>query len=260
MRGAARNEWVLDLFSGSGTPGGGAGYVFRDTHDAGETGFCATCHAPMADVFNPGQTMLDEVSDAAGREGVSCVACHQMDSVDEGTSTRSTSSASPPTASPRLGVPDASYVWGPLDDVTFKGMKASHSPLHRTSLLCAACHQYTNPDTGAPGQNTYREWAASSFAAPGPGQRNCQNCHMPAPTDDEPALHLRRRPADRPADQRRQHVFVGSTPDMLQNNLVADGRRPGDPGPRPRGRRASPTSAPGTRSRPASRSATRSCW
>jgi hypothetical protein len=26
---AARNEWVLDLFSGSGTPGGGAGYVCR---------------------------------------------------------------------------------------------------------------------------------------------------------------------------------------------------------------------------------------
>jgi hypothetical protein len=216
--GAARNEWVLDLFSGTGTPGGGAGYVFRNTHDPGETGFCATCHAPMADVFNPGQTMLNEVSDPAALEGVSCVACHQMDSVNEnnldalhflGKSTYRF------PADPGFSTGD--YVWGPLDDVTFPGMKSSHSTLHGTSLVCAACHQYNNPATGAPGQNTYREWAASSFAAPGPGQRTCQSCHMPAATDDEPVCIF--SPADRPADQRRRHTFIGSTPDMLQNNL-----------------------------------------
>ncbi len=216
--GAARNEWVLDLFSGTGTPGGGAGYVFRNTHDPGETGFCATCHAPMADVFNPGKTMLNEVTDPAALEGVSCVACHQMDSVDENNL----------DALHFLGKstyrfpddPDAStndYVWGPLDDVTFPGMRSSHSTLHGTSLVCAACHQYKNPTTGAPGQNTYREWAASSFAAPGPGQRTCQSCHMPSATDDEPICIF--SPADRPADQRRRHTFIGSTPDMLQNNL-----------------------------------------
>ena len=47
---SAQNPWVLDLFSGTGTPGGGAGYVFKNTHDPGETGFCATCHAPMQDI------------------------------------------------------------------------------------------------------------------------------------------------------------------------------------------------------------------
>lgn len=216
---AATNEWVLDLFSGTGTPGGGAGYVFRDTHDPGETGFCATCHAPMRDVFNPGQTMLDEVSDPAGLDGVNCVTCHQMDSVDEnnldalhflGKSTYRFPD-DPSTAT-------FNYVWGPLDDVTTPVMKVSHSTLHRTSLLCASCHQYTNPDTGAPGQNTYREWAASSFAVPGPGQRTCQDCHMPPSLDDKPLCIF--SPADRPANQRRQHVFVGSTPDMLQNNIA----------------------------------------
>ncbi|HKI02898.1 MAG TPA: IPTL-CTERM sorting domain-containing protein [Thermoanaerobaculia bacterium] len=216
---AARNEWVLDLFAGSGTPGGGAGYVFRDTHDAGETGFCATCHAPMEDVFNPGQTMLDEVSTPAGSDGVNCVTCHQMDSVDEnnldalhflGKSTYRFPDNS--TAS------TADYVWAPLDDVTFPAMKVSHSTLHRTSLVCAACHQYNNPTTGAPGQNTYREWAASPFAAPGPSQRNCQDCHMP-PATDENALCIFVA-EDRPANQRRRHVFIGSTPDMLQNNLA----------------------------------------
>ncbi|MES1211472.1 MAG: multiheme c-type cytochrome, partial [Acidobacteriota bacterium] len=183
----ARNEWVLDMFSGSGTPGGAAGYVYRDTHDVGETGFCATCHAPMADVFNPGQTMLDEVTNGAALEGVNCVSCHQMDSVDEGnldalhllgkSTYRFPAGAATPTEDD---------VWGPLDDVTFNGMKASQSTLHRTSLVCASCHQYKNPETGAPGQNTYREWAASPFAVPGPGQRTCQSCHMPDAIDDDP--------------------------------------------------------------------------
>lgn len=215
----ATNEWVLDLFSGTGTAGGGAGYVFRNTHDAGETGFCATCHAPMQDIFNPGQTMLNEVSSPAGLEGVNCVTCHQMDSVDENNLDalhflgKSTYRFPDNPAFATFG-----YVWGPLDDVTFTGMKVSHSTLHRTSLVCAACHQYANPDTGAPGQNTYREWAASSFAVPGPGQRNCQNCHMPDATDDLALCVF--SPEDRPANQRRRHVFVGSTPDMLQNNIA----------------------------------------
>ncbi|MCB1728650.1 MAG: hypothetical protein KDI22_14630, partial [Gammaproteobacteria bacterium] len=33
--GAATNPWVLDLHSGSGTPGGSAGYVYTDLHDPG---------------------------------------------------------------------------------------------------------------------------------------------------------------------------------------------------------------------------------
>ena len=215
----ASNEWVLDLFSGSGTPGGAAGYVFRDTHDAGETGFCATCHAPMADVLNPGQVMLDEVADAAALEGVNCVSCHQMDSVDEGNLDALHLLGKSTYRFPDgLVSPTEDYVWGPLDDVTFSGMKASHSTLHGTSLVCASCHQYKNPDTGAPGQNTYREWAASAFAVPGPGQRTCQSCHMPDAIDDDPLCVF--SPADRPADQRRRHVFVGSTPDMLQGNVA----------------------------------------
>ncbi len=214
----ATNEWVLDLFSGTGTPGGNAGYVFRDTHDPGETGFCATCHAPMADIFDPGKTMLDEVNDPAALEGVNCVTCHQMDSVDANNLDALHFLGKSTYRFPEESFAStADYVWGPLDDVTFPAMKASHSTLHSTSLVCAACHQYTNPDTGAPGQNTYREWAASSFAVPGPGLRNCQDCHMPEAEGSDPLCIF--VPQDRPPEQRRQHVFVGSTPDMLQNNL-----------------------------------------
>ena len=215
---AATNPWVLDVYSGTGTPGGSAGYVFRATHDAGETGFCATCHTPMADVFNPGNTYLDEVTDPVALEGVTCVSCHQMDSVDENNLDalhllgKSTYRFPDDTE-----FPTRDYVWGPLGDVTFGLMKTSLSTLHGTSLVCASCHQYKNPTTGSPGQNTYREWAASSFAAPGPGQRNCQDCHMPSSTD-EGSLCVFIDP-DRPGNQRRQHIFIGSTPDMLQNNV-----------------------------------------
>lgn len=215
---AATNEWVLDLYSGSGTPGGGAGYVYRSSHDSGETGFCATCHAPMADVFAPGETYLDEVSEPNALEGVTCVSCHQMDSVNE-----SNLDALHILGKSTYRFPDGSafptqdYVWGPLPDVTFSPMKTSLSTLHDTSLVCASCHQYKNPDTGSPGQNTYREWAASSFAAPGPGHRDCQHCHMPEATDEGTLCIF--SPTDRPGDQRRQHTFIGSTPDMLQNNV-----------------------------------------
>jgi len=174
----------------------------------------------MADVFNPGHTMLDEVADTAALEGVNCVSCHQMDSVDEGNLDALHFLGKSTYRFPDGTGSTANYVWGPLDDVTFSGMKVSHSTLHASSLVCAACHQYTNPDTGAPGQNTYREWAASPFAVPGSGQRTCQSCHMPAPeaADGTPLCVI--VAPDRPADQRRRHVFIGSTPDMLQNNVA----------------------------------------
>lgn len=215
--GAARNEWVLDVYSGTGTPGGAAGYVFRPTHP-GETGFCATCHTPMVDVFQPGQTYLDEVTAPEGLDGVNCVSCHQMDSVNAGNINalhllgKSTYRFPlDPLAS------TADYVWGPLADVTTGLMRASRSSLHKSSLLCASCHQYTNPENGAPGQNTYVEWQGSHFAQPGPGYRTCQDCHMPRSQGLGTICVY--SPADRPGDQRRQHTFFGSTPAALQARL-----------------------------------------
>lgn len=216
--GTARNQWVMDLYSGNGTPGGSNGYVFRDTHAASETGFCSACHAPMAEVLNPGNVYLDEVTEKGALEGVNCVTCHQMDSVD-GSPAHLNDLHLLGKATYRFpeGSPD-SYVWGPLSDVTFKGMRASHSTLHKQSLLCASCHQYNRPSNGVAGQHTYTEWLASSYAVPGPGYRTCQDCHMPAATDGIGRLCVF-LDADRPGDQRRQHIFIGSTPEMLQNNL-----------------------------------------
>ncbi len=212
--GAGLNSWVLDLFSGDGTPGGSNGYVFRDTHDPGETGFCATCHAPLADAQNPGGEMLNEVTLAGGLDGVNCLACHQMAEVNDNTD-----------ALHHLGntlyrFPDdpaaSLWVWGPLDDVSFDVMRASYQPGFSNSRFCASCHQYNNPDTGAPGQTTYDEWLASPFAQPGPNFRSCQDCHMPAADGPGPVSTLFGQPI-RPAEQRRDHSFVGSTPETLDH-------------------------------------------
>jgi hypothetical protein len=220
--GTARNEWVMDLYSGTGTAGGGNGYVFRDTHAASETGFCSACHAPMAEVLDPGNVYLDEVSEKGALEGVNCVTCHQMDSVD----------GSPAHLNdlhllgkatyrfPFAGGSPSSFVWGPLTDVTFKGMRASHSTLHKESLLCASCHQYNRPSNGVAGQHTYTEWLASSYAVPGLGYKTCQDCHMPPSTESGRLCVF--VDSDRPGEQRRQHIFIGSTPEMLQGNVSLD--------------------------------------
>lgn len=215
----ASNAWVLDLFSGTGTPGGGAGYVFKATHDPGETGFCATCHAPLADLLAGGTLELDDPAmPAFGAEGVVCAACHQLADVDAGAIDalhfRGKATYRFPTS------PDGdtyAFVWGPLDDVTFGGMRPSHSPLHRNSLLCASCHQYKNPETGAPGQNTYGEWLASPYAQPGPGARTCQDCHMPAAEGTGTICLF--GGVERPGGDRKHHTFVGSTPATMSANV-----------------------------------------
>jgi hypothetical protein len=217
----AGNAWVLDLFSGTGTPGGGAGYVFKNTHDPGETGFCATCHAAMQDLGAPGPQgiPLDEVDQPYGEQGVTCVTCHQMDSVDEGNINalhhRGKATYRFPVAG--AGVDTLQYVWGPMNDVTFEFMKASHSTLHASSRICASCHQYHNPATDAPGQNTYLEWQGSFYGQPGPGFRSCQDCHMP--TLAGVGQNCEFGGPDRESAERHAHTWIGSTPETLAANL-----------------------------------------
>lgn len=215
--GSAVNEWVLDLYAGTGTPGGAQGYVFRDTHDSDDTGFCAACHAPMQDVFTPGELFLDEVSTAAGLDGVSCLACHQIADVDASHIDALNHLGKTDYRFPQGDLPTYLYVWGPLADVPESPMQAHYSPLHSDPRLCAACHQYNNPSTGAPGQSTYTEWLASPYAAPGPTRRTCQNCHMEKETT---AGAIGSGGPTRPASQRSTHRFIGATPTRLTENIA----------------------------------------
>lgn len=214
---AGEDAWVLDLLSGDGTPGGSAGYVYLATHDPGETGFCATCHTPLADVFEPGEVLMNEVTSEAALEGVSCIACHQMDSVNDQVQNlhhMGNSTYRFPDGSPFIPTPE--FVWGPLDDVAFGGMKASYASLFARSLLCAACHQYNRPGTTIPGQTTYSEWLASPYAVPGPTFRSCQDCHMPQESEPGYLVEPIGDPPLRPAEQRHRHEMIGATEATLQ--------------------------------------------
>lgn len=209
---AGQNEWVLDLYAGTGTPGGANGYVFRDTHDPGDTGLCAACHTAIDDAQDPGNVYFDEVDSAIGLFGVSCLACHQMSEVNENVD------AINHLGNSQYRFPDQDqtqfWVWGPLDDVVYSTMRASHQPGLSESLFCASCHEYDNPDTGAPGQTTYTEWLDSPYAQPGPDFRTCQDCHMPPAAEDGPISTLGGAPV-RDAGQRRSHEFIGSTQTTL---------------------------------------------
>jgi|CXWL01.1.fsa_nt_gi hypothetical protein len=213
--GAANDFWVLDVFSGTGSPGGANGFNYRDTHDPGETGFCATCHTPMADVFNPGMTMLDEVTAPGALDGVSCVGCHQIDHVNE--SVNSIHLLGNATYRFPEGFLTERYVWGPLNDVSYQGMRVAYNPIFTQSRFCASCHQYSAPF----GQTTYTEWQASSFAVPGPGFRSCQDCHMPARTEPDVICDEPFQP-ERPVGQRHAHTFVGATPELLASAVELD--------------------------------------
>ena len=219
---SAQNKWVLDLFSGTGTPGGGAGYVFKNLHDPGETGFCATCHAPMQDLQDPRPegVPLDEATEPHGEQGIICVACHQMDSIDathiNALGFRGKSTYRFPQAG--QGENTSQFVWGPMNDVTFSLMRPSFSMLHRTSNLCAACHQYHNPETDAPGQNTFLEWQASPYGTPGPNYRTCQDCHMGTLPGNGQNCEF--GGPDRQSAERHTHTFVGSTQATLTANIA----------------------------------------
>jgi hypothetical protein len=218
--GAAVNPWVLDLYAGTGTPGGSAGYIFKNLHDPGESGFCASCHAPMEDVFTPGQLAFDEISQGWGLEGVGCLGCHQQAHVDASRINGiahvdgKVSYRFPDDPNYTTGL----YVWGNLPDVATGTMRNSYQPQFGDSLICAGCHQYNRPDNGAPGQNTYLEWLASPYAQPGPGFRTCQNCHMPNEASPGPIAST--AGFERPASQRHRHDFVGSTPATLAGAIT----------------------------------------
>ena len=217
---AGGDVWVRDLFSGDGTPGGGGGYVFLDTHDPGETGFCATCHTPMADVFDPGNVMLNEVDSPAALEGISCIACHQIDSVNDNVQALhhlGNSTYRFPDGRPYI--PTQEFVWGPLDDIAFGGMKASNAPLFSESLLCASCHEYNRPGTDVPGQTTYSEWLASPYAVPGDGFRSCQDCHMPEADSPGYLVDPIGGPPLRPGGQIHSHELEGAAPGELEEHV-----------------------------------------
>ena len=158
---------------------------------------CTKCHAPLGrfNAYHNGQTsytIAEMDMDSLALDGVSCSACHQLDTAAMGLSfsgnlvydtTKTIIGPYPnPFASPMQGL---------------VGFDVIHSDKISTSLSCATCHtlitQSTNLDGEYTGnefieQATYHEWTNSIYDQDATRQE-CQHCHVPR-IEDEVALAL----------------------------------------------------------------------
>jgi hypothetical protein len=135
--------------------------VYYDMLDSGqkkEARVCLGCHAPIIDMNDD-----DDLELRVTWEGINCEVCHSLVSVD--LSGKGPRTVLEPGRVKRGPVPDAAET--PAHDVAY-------SELHTTSLACAWCHEYSNPE-GTPILTTYTEWRQSSAAERG---QTCQGCHM----------------------------------------------------------------------------------
>ncbi len=203
---------------------------------------CTTCHAPMgrthAHQQNPdAEYRIDTArSEDHAREGVSCTACHLMQ--DNGTFSGGYIISD---TDKNIYGPYPNPLTGPMNNQTQLGYTPVNGSHVESSSFCASCHTlYTpalDPETGAPsGPNTglpsatngfleqgpYLEWQNSVYSvASGPQQAQCQDCHMPVPTDTYqtpvstmPPQTSGNAPPDRAPYA--QHTLVGGNTHLLQ--------------------------------------------
>ncbi len=207
----AQNTWVNDIFAN------------WSAQNPGQTGYCASCHAPAADSQSPGNVYLDQLNSLpaldriSAKEGVNCASCHQIDQVNDNYQALHLN-GNATMRFPQDGIGGSGtheYVWGPLDDVDYPYMKAVYQPQFQESSFCASCHEYSNPFNGTPAQSTFSEWQASVYADPMSGQfSSCQDCHMaPSVASQElcdPPLGFGNGPT-RGAGSHRSHDISGTS-------------------------------------------------
>ena len=127
---------------------------------------CQNCHGPLFEqrplIPKDGALVPNPAFDATLRpKGIPCAGCHVRGHERFGPPRRDGTVAS---AAPRESLPHHGV---------------TRSPAFLTSEFCRGCHQFTDDGFALNGkllENTYREWAASRFAA---ARVQCQDCHMP---------------------------------------------------------------------------------
>lgn len=164
--------------------------------------FCAGCHDPVP--FFSGKfddPNYDDVKDPTAHEGISCVACHAIQSIDSHTGNGDYTIDEPKHY-------PFTYSDNPLlkelNGLMVKAKPSFHKhemlkPFHKSAEFCSVCHKVS-----LPGEVThYKEWlrvqnhydsyllsgvsghGARSFYYPEKAETNCNECHMPAVASDE---------------------------------------------------------------------------
>ncbi|MBL7944318.1 MAG: hypothetical protein JNM00_16250 [Flavobacteriales bacterium] len=151
---------------------------------------CTSCHAPLghfAAMFNgaANYSMAELIADdSVAIDGVSCLACHQQDSLFLGS-----------THSGNLHFVSNPVSFGPFAGplVTPMALYSGYTPEFSTHIsdagICAGCHTLITETVDTDGnltedtfveQATYHEWLNSVYETQ---ETSCQDCHMPSLAD-----------------------------------------------------------------------------
>jgi glucose/arabinose dehydrogenase len=232
MNEGGMNRWVHDLYSGTGTPGGMAGFVYtRDSvhRTARPNAECASCHNPTDWVKNPHNVNMGDINNPTDgmQKGVQCEICHRIFEKDEnkinypGVYPGAVTMVLPTNLTTPLQ-------FGALGDAFVGGsqeMRAAYNT-HLRSNVCATCHEDNNDhdddgDYEEPGsvsvEPTYEEWKNSPYAVQGPNYKDCVDCHMPPYGFD---YFCSEAQIARDPNTIRSHDIRGTTASFLDNAVT----------------------------------------
>ncbi|MBU0965685.1 MAG: cytochrome c family protein [Proteobacteria bacterium] len=141
---------------------------------------CEGCHSPVGvvtgQVKGPGLTGLNSIA----LNGVSCDICHSVKSHTGWQTPYHQPENGSFVMSPGKETPDGVVLtkYGPYapEEGCGEGFhECVEQPLHKTTELCANCHQVHHYETHTPLESTYREWKDGPYSVKNIA---CQDCHM----------------------------------------------------------------------------------
>ena len=169
-----------------------AALTIANQDEPGSGDLCIRCHSPRAWLFGRSNPPVLDNFEEADYEGVQCDFCHRIVEGAEGERL---------IGNGQYFVADDLIRRGPIEDA-LAPHEWVYSEYHRSSELCALCHDVSNPlRDGFAIERTYTEWLSSAFSAE---DRSCQSCHLPA-TEDGFACGAR----DMPEREVHGHELVG---------------------------------------------------
>jgi hypothetical protein len=230
------NQWVYDMYNGTGTASGDGGFVYtRDSMHAATNpkGECASCHQPERWIKDPSKPALDDISSPSDEamHGISCEACHKVGDVNEANFNLPGFYPGAATVTlPDFSLGEGQVEYGTLWDVTYTdsnpplqpgSMKASYQP-QLVAELCALCHEDKNDldqdqqFNDVPARETYSEWLASDYGNPlDPKYKTCVDCHM-EPYGSGIICNVPGGYLDRDPNTIGTHLIEGTTAEFLE--------------------------------------------
>lgn len=155
---------------------------------------CLKCHSPTA--FISGDL---ELENEMSKEGVGCDFCHSIKNYKEKKN--------------EYIVDPGPIKRAPVKRASFLSHRVEYSPLHRSSELCAGCHDGKNIK-GLPVRTTYTEWFRSGYSKDG---ITCQNCHMRATIVNEKTTLANSRSTPKTV---KSHYFLRTVDDIKRAATV----------------------------------------